>query len=117
MARIRFNTTGAIRIVTRSTREGIEDIMKEVLKQSNADVPILTTDLRSTGKLNHHNKSITITYETPYAAIQHENLSYNHPRGGKAKYLEDAFNTIVPGAVPPGGKLDRKVKGDLGGAK
>ena len=26
-----------------------------------------------------------------YALIQHENLSYNHPNGGQAKFLESAF--------------------------
>ena len=26
-----------------------------------------------------------------YAFIQHENLSYNHPNGGQAKFLESAF--------------------------
>ena len=26
-----------------------------------------------------------------YALIQHENLSYNHPNGGQAKFLEPAF--------------------------
>lgn len=26
-----------------------------------------------------------------YAYKQHENFSYNHPNGGKAKYLEDAY--------------------------
>jgi len=31
----------------------------------------------------------TVSYDTPYAVIQHENTHYNHQRGRKAKYLED----------------------------
>lgn len=31
----------------------------------------------------------TVSYDTPYAVIQHENMSFNHQRGRKAKYLED----------------------------
>ena len=31
----------------------------------------------------------TVSYDTPYAVIQHENQSFNHQRGRKAKYLED----------------------------
>lgn len=31
----------------------------------------------------------TVSYDTPYAVVQHENHSYNHQRGRKAKYLED----------------------------
>ncbi len=30
-----------------------------------------------------------IHYDTPYAVVQHENTSFRHDRGRKAKYLED----------------------------
>ncbi len=31
-------------------------------------------------------------YTLPYAARQHEDMALRHPKGGKAKYLEDPFN-------------------------
>lgn len=34
----------------------------------------------------------TVSYDTPYAVIQHENLGFQHQRGRKAKYLEDPVN-------------------------
>lgn len=37
-------------------------------------------------------KAVYISFNTPYARRQHEELGYNHPKGGKAKYLEDPFN-------------------------
>ena len=38
----------------------------------------------------------TVSYDTPYAVVQHENTWYRHPRGRKAKYLEDpAFDSSV----------------------
>lgn len=37
-------------------------------------------------------KVVYISFNTPYARRQHEELEYSHPRGGKAKYLEDPFN-------------------------
>ena len=37
-------------------------------------------------------KAVYISFNTPYARRQHEELGYNHPRGGKAKYLEDPVN-------------------------
>jgi hypothetical protein len=37
-------------------------------------------------------KAVYVSFNTPYARRQHEELGYNHPRGGKAKYLEDPFN-------------------------
>ena len=39
-------------------------------------------------------KAVYISFNTPYARRQHEELDYNHPRGGKAKYLEDPFNRL-----------------------
>ena len=39
-------------------------------------------------------KAVYISFNTPYARRQHEELGYNHPLGGKAKYLEDPFNLL-----------------------
>ncbi len=39
-------------------------------------------------------KAVYISFNTPYAWRQHEELGYEHPRGGKAKYLEDPFNLL-----------------------
>lgn len=39
-------------------------------------------------------KAVYISFNTPYAWRQHEEQDYNHPRGGKAKYLEDPFNRL-----------------------
>lgn len=38
----------------------------------------------------------TVSYDTPYAVIQHESTGYQHQRGRKAKYLEDpVFSSSV----------------------
>ena len=37
-------------------------------------------------------KAVYISFSTPYSRRQHEELDYEHPRGGKAKYLETPFN-------------------------
>ena len=34
----------------------------------------------------------TVSYDTPYAVVQHENTQFQHQRGRKAKYLEDPAN-------------------------
>lgn len=39
-------------------------------------------------------KAIYISFNTPYARRQHEELDWEHPIGGKAKYLEDPFNRL-----------------------
>ena len=37
-------------------------------------------------------KAVYISFSTPYARRQHEELGYNHPLGGGPKYLETPFN-------------------------
>lgn len=36
----------------------------------------------------------SVGYSLPYALRQHEELGYNHPKGGQAKYLEVPFNSL-----------------------
>ena len=46
--------------------------------------------------VNEDGSQGTVSYDTPYAVVQHENMQYNHQRGRKAKYLEDpTFNGDV----------------------
>ena len=35
-----------------------------------------------------------MSFNTPYARRQHEELEWEHLKGGKAKYLEDPFNRL-----------------------
>ena len=39
-------------------------------------------------------KAVYISFSTPYSRRQHEELDWEHPVGGKAKYLEDPFNRL-----------------------
>lgn len=39
--------------------------------------------------------SIQIVYAAPYAVYVHEDLTCNHPNGGKAKYLEDPIRSTA----------------------
>ena len=36
-------------------------------------------------------------YDTPYAVVQHEDMTFNHKPGRKAKYLEDPMNRAAQG--------------------
>lgn len=42
----------------------------------------------------------TISFNTPYAAVQHERTDFHHPRGGKAKYLEGPLKEMAPEMAP-----------------
>lgn len=37
-----------------------------------------------------------VSFPMVYAAVQHENEDFNHPKGGEAKYLEKAAERAAP---------------------
>lgn len=39
---------------------------------------------------------VVVSFNTPYAARQHEELDWDHPRGGKARYLGDQLKARTP---------------------
>jgi len=51
-----------------------------------------------------------VGFDQPYARIQHERLDYRHPKGGKAKYLED---NLKDQATRYGDHLADSVRGAL----
>jgi hypothetical protein len=40
--------------------------------------------------------TVRVVYEAPYARIQHEDMTLNHPNGGQAKYLEQPARQLAP---------------------
>jgi hypothetical protein len=50
--------------------------------------PVDTGDLRGSGNVAELPDGAAVRFQTRYAAVQHERLDFNHPRGGQAKYLE-----------------------------
>lgn len=79
--------TGTLRRSATTTVGGLPDMMQvyEAAKDGNEMKNAFPQPI---GK----EKAVYVSYNTPYARRQHEELGYNHPLGGKAKYLEDPFN-------------------------
>lgn len=66
-----------------------------LMAESQARVPVDSTDLRNSAATHDatpSNLESAVTYDTPYAVIQHERLDFHHPTdhnpGAQAKYLE-----------------------------
>ncbi|MBB4915095.1 hypothetical protein [Streptosporangium saharense] len=80
-------TAKAHQAAARGLRMGVE----HVLQVSRTQVPLEEATLERSGAASVDDKQLraTISYETPYAVVQHENLTYKHAPGRKAKYLED----------------------------
>ncbi|MBV6758357.1 minor capsid protein [Rhodococcus opacus] len=57
--------------------------------------PFSEGDLRQSGMASAEGLRGAVSFNTPYALKQHEELSYAHPNGGEAKYLEKAVNAFA----------------------
>lgn len=74
---------------------GLQIAMEHLLQVSREQVPTEETTLERSGTPSVDPASMTgaVSYDTPYAVRQHEELTWQHDDGRKAKYLEDPFGT------------------------
>ena len=90
----------AARVGMKTLHDGAEAILTESLKE----VPLATGTLARSGTVTDFpsRNEVYVSYNTPYAVRQHEDLTLRHPDprnpistpGRKAKYLEDPFNRL-----------------------
>jgi hypothetical protein len=96
MATFRSNIPQVQRMIKQKTKEAMQDIVLDLTRRSKELAPLDTGDLRGSGfgevEAMTNNVIGTVSFNTPYALIQHEDMSFNHPRGGQAKYLEQPLN-------------------------
>lgn len=69
---------------------------EHVLDESNRLVPHETGDLERSGQANAEGGRAIVSYESPYAVRQHEELGYRHDAGRSAKYLEKGAMLAAP---------------------
>lgn len=94
-ANIRVHLNKAkIRNVTRPSKKATWSALDHLATESKKQVPLDKGPLKNSCYVDvaPDGKSGTVSYDTPYAVRQHEELSYQHQRGRKAKYLEDPAN-------------------------
>ena len=87
-------------VVEKAAMKGLRKLGEEILTEAKELCPVDSGTLRQSGSVraNSKNKTVEISFNTPYALKQHEEMSYNHPNGGQAKYLEQPFNERVKNA-------------------
>lgn len=73
-------------------------IGEDLLGRAQREAPVEEGTLRGSGTSHVHEDgdtiSVEVSFATPYAARQHEEVSWKHPKGGKAKYLEDPLKAM-----------------------
>lgn len=73
---------------------GLQLAGEHLLGVSRKQVPHEQGELErlSYASVDESSLTVAVSYDTPYAVRQHEEMSYQHDAGRKAKYLEDPMN-------------------------
>lgn len=62
-----------------------------ILEEANRTVPIEEGTLSRSGNTDTAGLEASVYYDTPYAARQHEEVTWNHAPGRRAKWLQLTF--------------------------
>ncbi|MFJ5999659.1 minor capsid protein [Streptomyces sp. NPDC092370] len=89
-SRLRLNGAAVMRGTRAGAVRGLRLASEHVLTESRRVVPIEEATLERSGVATVDESSLTaaVSYDTPYAVRQHEELTYQHDAGRTAKYLE-----------------------------
>lgn len=81
--------------VRKAANRGLALAAEHVLGESRRLVPIEEATLERSGTVttDPDNLQAAISYDTPYAVRQHEDMTAQHDPGREAKYLETPLNT------------------------
>lgn len=98
--RVKWDDQAAKRIARQAALKAAQDEAERIRMLSMDEAPHATGTMERSSTVSTEGSSVLISYVTPYAIKQHEDLSLRHPdptnpissSGRKAKYLEDPFN-------------------------
>lgn len=83
---------------------------EHIMEASNRTVPIEETTLEDSADVTTQGLTATVSYDTPYAVVQHEDLTLRHDAGRSAKFLENAMNNRSQAAAEI---IARAARGEL----
>lgn len=77
-----------------ATPRGLRHAAEHLLQVSRTQVPIEEGTLERSGvvSVDETKGSAAVSYDTPYATRQHEDMTLRHASGRKAKFLEDPMH-------------------------
>ena len=81
-------------IVRKGGKKATWSALDHLAAVSKEEVPLDQGPLKNSCyvDVSEDGSSGTVSYDTPYAIVQHEDMQFQHQRGRKAKYLEDPAN-------------------------
>jgi hypothetical protein len=72
---------------------GLSDAAEHIKNESQRRVPIEEATLERSAETDVDGLTAAVSYDTPYAVVQHEDTTLAHDPGRTAKYLETALNS------------------------
>lgn len=107
-AQVKWDDSLAKRIAKTAALKAANDVIEDIGTESQKEAPVLSGTLRRSQSVSEDKAQMAVylSYNTPYACRQHEELGYRHT-DGKAKYLEDPFNRKKDSGLK---YINRKVK-------
>lgn len=92
LARVRWFGENAKRTASNAAERALYRASHHLLEEANRTIPFREGILMGSGYADNDDHRATVSYDTPYAKRQHEELTYRHPGGRRAKWLEQALN-------------------------
>ena len=77
-----------------AAQAALVEVATEVLKRAQELAPVLDGKLKGSGRVEVDDLEVRVVFRAPHAWLQHERLDYQHPKGGKDKYLESAVGDV-----------------------
>lgn len=120
MADLKWHGEKVKKRINEIAMQAVSDGAEFILGKSQDIVPHATGTLQRSGTVTRTKDAVYISYNTPYAVIQHEALGFSHPdprkhissSGRRAKYLEDPYNEHAPKVLK---LIGARIKKEIGG--
>lgn len=92
--RVELNDGRVEAFLTAAANDAAYLMGEHILDTSNRHVPHELGDLERSGRVTDPDLGeVTVYYDTPYAVVQHEDMTLQHDAGRTAKYLENALHS------------------------
>lgn len=111
MAELKWNGPAVKKAAHQAGMKALYKGAEAILAEAIDEVPLESGTLERSGAITESGNSVYISFNTPYARKQHEDLTLRHVEGRKAKYLEDPFKRNVQKVIK---LVDLSVKKELG---
>lgn len=84
--------------IERAANQGLREAAEMVKDLSDTRIPFDEGGLQRSGKVSTDPAKMeaAVSYDEPYAVVQHEMMDWSHEGGRQPKFLEDSFNQLRP---------------------